>query len=381
MSVTIRGASVWALLLLSGFFGTVHCSSEPSAEAPDGGEGRDATSPAERDDGGDVPPPAPDAGADVDAAPPPKVATAVPYTNPVFAQDFPDPAALRAPDGVFHAFATGGLIQHATSKDLVRWTKVGDALAQKPTWANQKNNFWAPDIVAHDGTFYLYFSAEQNTGSGSHCVGVATSKSIDGPFVDVGKPIVCSKNFAAIDPKAYDDPSGKRLLYWGSGFEAIHVRELAANRTEFAAGSTTRDLIPTSKLPYERLVEGAWIHPRDGYTYLFYAGDNCCGAEAHYAVMIARAKDALGPFEGFTKTGASDNTMLVRNDTWNAPGHNAIVTDDAGDDWMLYHAIERAKPGPRKMLLDKITYVNGWPTIATKSPSTSMQTGPKIAAP
>jgi arabinan endo-1,5-alpha-L-arabinosidase len=309
------------------------------------------------------------------------VPTAVPYTNPIYDGDFPDPAVLRAPDRVFHAFATGGLIQHATSTDLVHWTKVADALAQKPSWADQKNNFWAPDIIAANGTYYLYFAAEQNTGSGSYCVGVATSSTIIGPFVDAGQPIVCSDDFEAIDPKAYDDPSGKRLLYWGSAFAPIHVRELAQSRTEFAAGSATSDVVSPSALPYESLVEGAWLHAAKGYAYIFYSGDNCCGDNAHYAVMVARANSTLGPFTGFASTGASDNTILVANDTWNAPGHNAIVTDDVGDDWMVYHAIDRAHPGTRKLLLDKITYTNGWPTIASRSPSTTLQSGPMIASP
>ena len=48
---------------------------------------------------------------------------------------------------------------------------------------------------------------------------------------------------------------------------------------------------------YRRLVEGAWIVQRGGYTYLFFSGDNCCGPKAHYAVMVARSRSATGPFE------------------------------------------------------------------------------------
>jgi arabinan endo-1,5-alpha-L-arabinosidase len=379
MTARVR-ALRWAMALpLWLGLGATHCSSS-TPDATDASPqvlGDSGTNHVADGGGSNVAEAGGDAGDASDAAVA-KAPSAVPYTNPVLNRDFPDPAAIRAADGAFHAFATGGLLQHATSKDLVHWTMTTEALGQKPSWANQKNNFWAPDVIERDGTFYLYFGAEQNTGTGSYCVGVATSTSLDVPFTDVGTPIVCSDNFEAIDPKAYDDPSGKKLLYWGSASDPIHVRELAPSRTEFAVGSSTQDVISSSKLPYETLVEGAWLHARDGYAYLFYSGDNCCGDNAHYAVMVARATNALGPFLPLTTTSVSDNTILVANDTWNAPGHNAIVTDDMGDDWMLYHAIDRAAPAGRKLLLDKITYVNGWPTIAGKSPSTTEQSGPML---
>ena len=41
---------------------------------------------------------------------------------------------------------------------------------------------------------------------------------------------------------------------------------------------------------YQRLVEGAWVHRRDGWYYLFYSGDNCCGPNAHYATLVARSR-------------------------------------------------------------------------------------------
>jgi arabinan endo-1,5-alpha-L-arabinosidase len=38
-------------------------------------------------------------------------------------------------------------------------------------------------------------------------------------------------SFEHIDPMAFDDPqTGKKLLYWGSGFRPIKVRELAKDR-------------------------------------------------------------------------------------------------------------------------------------------------------
>ncbi|MEO8796495.1 MAG: family 43 glycosylhydrolase, partial [Polyangiaceae bacterium] len=167
-----------------------------TADAQPGGEGRDAGTQGGLAPG-DAGLGAQDAAADAAAAPLP---SPVPYANPVLAADFPDPTVIRGADKKLYAFATGGLIQRASSPDLVHWKVMSNAMATKPSWASTKNNFWAPHVVAHGGTYYLYFSAEQNAGTGSFCIGVATATGPDQPFVDVGAPIVCGASFVNIDP-------------------------------------------------------------------------------------------------------------------------------------------------------------------------------------
>ena len=316
------------------------------------------------------------------------------FTNPTLALDFPDPTVIRAADGQYYAYATqaalGGRdvnIQVARSKDLVAWEHLGDALPVKPAWASETQNFWAPHVSLHGETYFMYYSAEPNSKDGL-CLAVATSKSPAGPFVDSGKPLQCGEGFVNIDPMAFDDPkTGKRLLYWGSGFQPIRVRELAPDRTEFLPGSKPIDLVfPKPGPSYQRLIEGAWVVLRDGWYYLFYSGDNCCGKEAHYAVMVARSKSATGPFETLgDATRQPESTILVRNDRWNAPGHNSIVTDAAGQDWTFYHAIDPAKPADgasagdrRVMLMDRVIYRDGWPRIGGGTPSTKAQPGPVV---
>lgn len=364
-------------LVASGFvftFGFGGCIAAPSiasrnSRSPDAAEDAAATT---NDDSAGVD--TTDASADAAAPLPPPV----PYTNPVLGVDFADPAVIRANDRYVYAFATGGLIQRARSADLVHWQMMPNAMAVKPSWASAKNAFWAPHVTEHGGTYYLYFSAERNEGSGSFCIGVATAPSADAAFVDVGAPIVCGASFVNIDPMVLEEPAtGRPLLYWGSGFEPIRVQELAANRVSLPPGSAPKDLLPTSKLPYERLVEAAWVHPHDGYFYLFSSGDDCCGngtTPAHYAVMVARSTSPLGPFATLASvTGATDSTMLVENARWGAPGHNAIIVDDAGTEWIVYHAFDKSSPGGRMLLIDPLTYTNGWPAVTGRSPSEGLQ--------
>ena len=318
------------------------------------------------------------------------------FVNPVLDADFPDPTVIKAPDGLYYGYATQSQrgdkwvnIQLARSRDLVHWDYLGDALPVKPAWASKTQDFWAPHVQRDGGRYILYYSAKPDTADERHglCLGVATASAPVGPFTDVGHPLQCGEGFVNIDPMALDDPAtGKRLLYWGSGFKAIKVQELAADRISFAPGSAPADLVwpNPAKDAFPVLVEGAWVMRHGGYYYLFYSGDNCCGAKANYAVMVARSRRAKGPFETLEQAnGKPHSIILEKRGYWIAPGHNSVVTDAAGQDWIVYHAVDARRPREkasddlntrRVMLLDRIRWVDGWPVI--DGPSETPQRAP-----
>lgn len=317
------------------------------------------------------------------------------YVNPVLDADFADPAVLSV-GGQYYAYATqserdGRMlnIQVARSPDLVAWQHLGDALPAKPSWASKTQDFWAPHVHYAGGRYFLYYSAKPDSALTDEkrglCLAVATSARPEGPFVDMGRPLLCGESFVNIDPMAYDDPeTGKRLLYWGSGFAPIKVQELAPDRLSFVPGSEPIELISAIKsddpTEYQRLVEGAWVMRRKGWYYLFFSGDNCCGPKAHYAVMVARSRSATGPFQLPPR-----KVIIEASSSWMAPGHNSVVTDRRGKDWIVYHSVNSARPRTkasnevntrRVMLIDRIVWRNDWPGIAHGSPSDSPQQRP-----
>ena len=327
---------------------------------------------------------------------PPTAAVRPEYRNPVLDRDFPDPAVLRAGDGWFYAYATRSYdgareihIQVARSRDLVRWQYLGDALPEKPQWSQRRRIFWAPHVVYDDASrrYVMYYSAERDAADGK-CLAVATAAAPQGPFRDVGAPLACGPGFEDIDPMAFDDPkTGRHLLYWGSGYGPIRVQELAADRLSFLPGSRATELLfPDRAKPFRDLVEGAWMTYRDGRYYLFYSGDYCCGANASYAILVARAESPFGPFQDYVAADGSDNAIVRASAAWRAPGHNSVIRDDAGDDWLLYHAMSegevrrakaaRARFTTRVMLLDRLEYRDGWPRVASDEPSATTRPGP-----
>ncbi len=261
-------------------------------------------------------------------------------------------------------------------------------MPEKPEWSDTTRDFWAPGVIEADGRYYVYFSGIRD-GTEGMCLGVATSGTPGGPFEPEGEPLRCGDGFVNIDPMPFDDPkTGKRLLYWGSDSSPIMVQELAEDRVSFAPGSSPKELIcPSGLQQYERLIEGAFVVYRDPYYYLFYSGDNCCVVPVNYAVMVARSRSATGPFEKKADvTGEfGGSVILQQNDRWEGPGHNSVVRDEEGRDWIFYHAIDpddRYNPGTeaskRPMLMDQIVYRSGWPEIAESSPSTTERQGPLV---
>ncbi len=307
------------------------------------------------------------------------------YINPVLNTDFPDPAILLAQDGYYYSYATNGkydgvfcTIQVARSADMVNWEHLGDAMPVQPDWAS--GDFWAPHVIYDDSLkkYFMYFSGENN----GKCLGVATSNSPEGPFVDKGTPLLCGDGFVNIDPMAFDDPqTGKHYLFWGSGFQAIKVQELTRDRMHFVSGSQPKGLIyPNGGEPYKILVEGNWVIYRNGKYYMFYSGDNCCGTKAHYAVMVARADSPTGPFTEFKSPTENSSVILRDSYNWRGPGHNSIITDKAGNDWIVYHAMrpEDMARTFRVMLIDRILWVEGWPRVYNDQPSNVLCNAPVV---
>ena len=117
-----------------------------------------------------------------------------------------------------------------------------------------------------------------------------------------------------------------------------------------------------------RAFEASYIHKRNGFYYLFASIGSCCeGLNSTYTTVVGRSRNLLGPYTDKSGKRMLDNAceiVMKRSDRFIGPGHNSdIITDKAGDDWLLYHAVDAQNPRGRKLLLDKIRWVDDWPTV------------------
>lgn len=316
------------------------------------------------------------------------------FMNPVFEPVLADPSIIRAEDGYFYAYGTeddwgdgGGsrYIPIVRSKDLIEWDFVGEAFDMKPDW-KYEGGLWAPDVVFYNNQYYLYYS-QSTWGDSNPAIGVAVSDSPSGPFEDVGK-LFTSEEIGvqnSIDPAFYVDDDGTPYLFWGS-FHGVYGVEL-----EEDGFSVKGEKFEVAGYDFE----APYIIQRDGYYYFFGSLGACCaGPDSTYRVSVARAEAITGPY--LDKNGNdirfSQGTLILMsgskdeegNPHFVGPGHNAVVTDDEGTDWIVYHAIDaensllRNGATRRPLFIEPLVWEDGWPTVEGLTPSSHVNRRPVI---
>jgi beta-xylosidase len=206
---------------------------------------------------------------------------------------------------------------HVLSMDHVGAPVVdhGPALHIKDVpWAERQ--MWAPDAAYRDGVYYLFFPAKDHDGI--FRIGVATSRSPEGPFSARPEPI--SGSFS-IDPCAFIDDDGEAYLYfgglWGGQLErwqtgtydpkakgppadapalGPRVARLSRDLSAFADPVQGLSIVDTNGKPLRasdtdrRYFEGPWVHKYRGTYYLSYST-----GDTHFLVYATSDKPT-GPF-------------------------------------------------------------------------------------
>ncbi|WP_053218429.1 family 43 glycosylhydrolase [Virgibacillus senegalensis] len=308
------------------------------------------------------------------------------YQNPVYEPVLADPSIIKADDGYYYAYGTEDawgddsdtkLVPIVRSKDLTEWEFIGEAFENKPDWKGT-GSLWAPDIHYYRDSYYLYYSLSV-WGDSNPGIGVAVSDSPEGPFEDKGK-LFTSEEIGvdnSIDPFFYHEDN-QAYLIWGS-FRGIYGIELA------------EDGLSVQGEPFEIAgtdYEAPYIVKRDEHYYFFGSKGSCCeGENSSYHVAIGRADSFKGPYvdlEGKALTENGGTTILTADadSKFAGPGHNAIITDEDGEDWIVYHAIEKEDPllwtgaSRRPLMIDPINWQDGWPAVGNGKPSEEPQKVP-----
>lgn len=292
------------------------------------------------------------------------------YTNPVVNYSLPDPTIIKAENGYFYLYATEDIRNTPIhrSVDLVRWEQVGTAFTDETRPAFEpKGGIWAPDINYIGGQYVLYYSMSVWGGHWTCGIGVAISDSPEGPFVDKGPLFISSEIEVenSIDP-FYIEEYGRKFLFWGS-FHGIYAIELA-NDGLFVKKNVEK--IQVAGNAYE----GVYIHEKDNFYYLFASIGSCCeGVNSTYTTVVGRSENLFGPYldkEGKPMMENNHEILIRGNYRFAGTGHNSeIVSDQEGNDWILYHAVDKQNPHGRILMLDCISWEDGWPGIRDNTPS------------
>lgn len=306
-------------------------------------------------------------------------------TSSLPAQDIRVHDPVLAKDGnTYYLFCTGMGISVFSSSDLQHWQKEKPVFDLPPVWAAKavpgfKGHIWAPDIVFHNGLYYLYYSVSA-FGKNTSCIGVATNKTLDPKspeykWTDHGKVIESIPGrdlWNAIDPNLAWDDQHQPWLAFGSFWSGIKLVKLhndlvtIANPQEwYTIAKRNRDYKTADANGGDAAIEAPFIFKKNNYYYLFVSFDFCCkGVDSNYKMMVGRSEKIQGPYldkDGVRMDAGGGTLVLQGNSAWPGVGHNAVYTLD-GKDYLVFHGYDAADNGkPRLKILPLQWDSNGWP--------------------
>ena len=301
------------------------------------------------------------------------------FHNPVIDKSWPDPTVWT--DGSRYYTICTGVRTIMASEDLVNWTDLKTAPLSEDAMAAAKavgKKLWAPDVVKIKDRWMLYLTCYE---SAEYCgISVFESESATGPWEFIGRLTHSTENGIkdSIDPEVVVDPeTGKVWLFFGS-IGGIHHVELTSDGKRLADGAIfehVAGLDVNTNPTRSRVYEGAYLHHRDGYWYLFASAGRYF--DHSYGIVVGRSKTLEGIFtdkEGKKLSGGHASAILKSGskDDFFGPGHNGeIITDAKGQDYILYHCHNRVdgKDMGRHTLLQRIYWdKEGWPYFETGKP-------------
>lgn len=308
------------------------------------------------------------------------------YQNPLPIKNIGDPFVLRAPDGTYYCYATSAAdgFKAWRSDDLVRWEDIGYVYRRREdSWG--ESDFWAPEVVLHNGTYFMHYSARWGKNQ-SLRIGVAAAESPAGPFVDLANRPMFDFGYAAIDGHVLLDEDGRKYFYYsrdcsenvlGGRHEShLYVAELDDDLVSFKSDP---QLIARPEQAWELRSgpewlwnEGPFVLKRNGTYYLMYSANFYAGRD--YSVGYAVAENPTGPF-----VKAAHNPILASpNAEISGPGHNSVTTSPDGSElFIVYHIhTDPQQPsGDRQVCIDRMGFRQDG-TLYVQGPTSTPQAAP-----
>lgn len=292
-----------------------------------------------------------------------------------------DPVIIKQ-DSTFYIFATGKGIARWSSKDMIHWKREKPVFEQAPTWGVKdivgfKDHIWAPDISFYNGKYYLFYSVSV-FGKNTSAVGLATNKTLNEDdanykWVDQGKIIQSTPretDWNAIDPNLIIDEKGIPYLSFGSFWGGLKLVKLTRDSLKVDDPVNEITTIASRRAANVKTganaIEAPFIYKKDKFYYLFASIDYCCkGEKSTYKVIVGRADKVNGPYkdkEGKNLAEGGGSIVVSGNDNWYGVGHNAVANFN-NQDYLVFHGYDASDKGISKLLIRKIKWQNGWPTV------------------
>lgn len=273
------------------------------------------------------------------------------FVNPMMWADVPDPDVIRVGDDFYLVSTTMHLMPGAPvmhSKDLVNWeiaSYVFDKLTDTPRYDLKEGTAygrgqWATSIRYHKGTFYLYFSPNDQPYRGY----VYTTTD---PFKG-WKLAARTPHFH--DASLFFDDDDRVYVFYGTG----EMRELKPDLSDVMPGSKSIKVFERDASE-NGLLEGSRFIKHDGKYYLLMISWPRGGKRRQ---VCYRADNITGPYE---------KKVILESDFGGFPyvGQGTIVDDSKGN-W--YGVIFQDRGGVGRVLtLMPCRWIDGWPILGDEN--------------
>ncbi|MBE7177476.1 MAG: glycoside hydrolase family 43 protein [Mucilaginibacter polytrichastri] len=345
------------------------------------------------------------------------------YRNPL-PVSLGDPyVLLDKASGKYFMYGTGGKAKDGftaySSSDLVNWNYEGQVYFGKTGKSWGIGDFWAPEVYARNGKYYLFYSAQWGHNPSKEQenfrIGVAVSDKPTGPFTDLSDKPVFDPGYPVIDANVYFAENGKCYLYYSRCCYKHAVKSEVADwakqkgwydaveeswvygvelEPDFSAviGEPKLLLRPPVKMNdrqaewesrsvtdhevNRRWTEGSYLFRKGDTFYMMYSA-NFFGGK-NYAVGYATSKGPLGPF-----VKAANNPVLQKNTAKGGivtgTGHNSVTwSPDGKEMFCVYHGRTAETGDDRVVFIDRMK-INADGQLIVEGPLTTPQALPSGA--
>ena len=259
-----------------------------------------------------------------------------------------DPFLIRANDGCFYMYVTGGDGVHAFKANELcgEYEDIGVVFS-----VENSKEYWAPSVICIDGKYYMYVSFMKEGEEDTHLqtMHVASSNTPAGPFVNAKKLIAPF----SIDSHVIENESGLFIFYSVNDYDAERagtyiVVDKMKNPYEVCGEpvSVVRPTLDQEIFMRNRFKEGQHWHTLEGafyfregdYHYIIYSG-NCYQNEYYYlGYAVAKTDETDLTKINFVKY-PNENTyspLIAKNEYEEGTGHNSVIKYD-GKYYVIYH--------------------------------------------
>lgn len=205
-----------------------------------------------------------------------------------------------------------------SSNDMVNWQDHGIIWnsARDTNWAKLA---YAPDLIARNGKYYLYFP------NGGNAIGVAVADHPEGPYRDaLGHPLIDRNTPNAdvpwvFDPAVFIDDDDQAYLYFGGGGPGS-ARVILLNEDMI---STNGEAI---SIDAPNFFEASYLHKRGNTYYFSYSTNPDAGMTIDYL-------SSTNPVSGFRHQG----TVLANPWQNNGNNNHQSIVEFKGQSYIFYH--------------------------------------------